>query len=979
MARDSAEGTTRVGEECDGLRWAAAQAAIPEGVDVQAARLDDDALRPALSAERRDELRGHLRGDGFAICPRQRSGGWVVTGLERRSVIYGLLELGRCLRQGDAPATLQNPSFDLRVYKFELGFADVPAGWICAACDVWGRGLWYEHADGFWTGLVREMSKRRLNALVLWTISPFEHWIWNERFPGNRVLPREHVERNHGRLTQLLRTADEYGVDVHFQYYVGHCGHRFADEYGVPAGTDASIARRYTRYAIETLLDEYELLAGIWLNSEKMKNSADFVRECVVEPLNRSPRRRTIVQRLWGIRDPEGMTRMMAEHDGRTILAHKTTWDWEYQPIPDPRFARWRELVPGAEMLAMWGPCHTTGAAGMTGFWADPQFIWQLLRRLEDLGVRHVSFNTVGELLGAGGGDPSFTNDELRFARCNRLHVDAVARYAWRTQEPFDPSAWARHLAERWSLRGAGSPAALLDLYRQTSNIHNLYGRFLGRPHVDSWWDWPWRHPLQAAPVMTMAVHGNETRPGELPLCFPALPSREVAGDDRHLSVFEYVDGRRDGRTPRECVEGMLASAETAERDLARIEQEEGRRFDSGMVRLARSVWGIGRTHARLIEGCLAFYCLYTADRVEQVTGALEQGLAAYRQGLEESRALRKVPPRWFSRTYHNRFLTPGTFATEIREWSRLLRCVRQHPEWGRAFLHFLCSCRHVARARQWVKPRHVLPPSNLITAQAELEAARRELERARSQAPAPSRAARNLDALHARAEMDLDRLSTRSIRCPKVRGGRIEQAMSHRYALRPDDALRAGGPVQWEFLEFFDGPRAADVGIDFAVCRDDDGIIVDIAGRFDDDVDFDTEWHVPPETFMQRWLLLVSFDTAHDHAHSLSLVVQPDGSPPLCVKTTLVPDRGNLHVVDETREGWSIQVQATGPRTWHARAGLPFSASALGRSPAAGEIWGFDLACRPRPSQAVEYHFNATFESWGEGNVARYGHLVFD
>lgn len=54
----------------------------------------------------------------------------------------------------------------------------------------------------------------------------------------------------------------------------------------------------------------------------------------------------------------------------------------------------------------------------------------------------------------------------------------------------------------------------------------------------------------------------------------------------------------------------------------------------------------------------------------------------------------------------------------------------------------------------------------------------------------------------------------------------------------------------------------------------------------------------------MSSWLLQFCFDIEHDHTHSLGLLLQPDGSPPLCVRTTLVPDRGNMHVVDEQRQG---------------------------------------------------------------------------
>ena len=36
-----------------------------------------------------------------------------------------------------------------------------------------------------------------------------------------------------------------------------------------------------------------------------MRNSTSFVRHCIVEPFNRLGRRCTIVQRLWGITDPE--------------------------------------------------------------------------------------------------------------------------------------------------------------------------------------------------------------------------------------------------------------------------------------------------------------------------------------------------------------------------------------------------------------------------------------------------------------------------------------------------------------------------------------------------------------------------------------------------------------------------------------------------------------------------------------------------
>ena len=972
MTQDMADKGVRSLDACEGLRWALEEADIPAGIEVLAGTIDRGEVRSILSPARCDELGPQMGEDGFAIV--SRNGGWVVTGPQRRSVMYGLLELGRCLRAGVSAAGVRKASFDLRFYKFEMGFPNVPAGWVCTACEIWGRGLWFEHSESFWVRLVQEMSRRHLNALVMWTISPFENWIWNERFPENRVLSREEVDRNRGCLSAILRAAREYGIDVHFQYYVGHCGHRFVHEYGAPAGTDSAVVREYTRYVIESLFGTYGDLAGIWLNSEKMKNSADFVRTCVIEPLNELPRRRTIVQRLWGIRDPEGMRRMIDEHRGRTILAHKTTWDWEFQPIPDARFDRWQELVPGAELLAMWGPCHTTGAASMIGFWADPQFIQVLLGRLEAMGVRHISFNTVGELLGAPGPDPSFTADETRFGRCNRLHVDAVARYAWRTEERFDPAEWEAHLTRQWSLRGRESAPALLDLYRQTSNIHNLYGRFLGHPHVESWWDWPWRHPIQAVPVMTLTMHGDLNRPGELPLAFPSLPPVSSWGGDHHLSAYECIEGRRDGHHLQECIDGMIASADAAERDLSRIEEAEGRKFDPHFVRMMRCVCGIGRLNARLIEGCLSIYSLYTADSMEQVTDALERGLASFRDGLVESRTF--VAPRWFPRTYHYRVLTPGVFATEIREWTRLLRRIRQYPQSGESFLHFLRSCRHVVRARQWIKPRHVLPEASFITARAELESAGHALRQARSRAPAGSKVARNLDALRARTETDIDRLGIRSIRCPRTTDETIDRALNHRFELRPDDALRAGGPVQWEFLEFFAGPSAAADRVTFAVCRDDQALIIDVEGHCTTDRDFDTEWQVTPNTFMGTFLLQFSFDIDHDHTHGLGLMLQADGSPPLCVRTTIVPDRGNLHVVDESRQGWETKLQVIGPRDWRARARLPFSA--LGRTPEDGEIWGFNLACRPRPKRAIEYYFNATFESWGEGNVPRFGHLVF-
>jgi len=263
-----------------------------------------------------------------------------------------------------------------------------------------------------------------------------------------------------------------------------------------------------------------------------------------------------------------------------------------------------------------------------------------------------------------------------------------------------------------------------------------------------------------------------------------------------------------------------------------------------------------------------------------------------------------------------------------------------------------------------------------MIVAQAELRQARMLLEEARAGVSAGSGPARHLDALLARTDVDIDRLGIRSICCPKATPETIDQALASRYDLRPDDALGVGAPIQWEFLEFFEGPAEPEDRITFAVCHDDDGLIVDVEGRAAADLDFDAHWAMTPEHFMQLWLVQFSFDTAHDHTHSLGLQLLPDGSQAPCVLTTLAPGRSNAHVVDETRRGWQIHLEVTGSRSWRARAHLPFSA--LGETPRPGRIWGFDLACRPRPKEGIEYHFNATFESWCEGNAPRFGHLVF-
>lgn len=973
-----------------GVHWALEKCGIEESVDLSEATISEpDSLIVATTDHALVEriLKGErLRipkdaPEDTIVLKSLSENRLLVTGRCARALIYGLLELWKHADES-AIELIESPSFDRRLYKHE------PKRTEAKQPHMLKRGGWTETSDAFWVGLFRQMSEMRLNGLWFWGDIEFEtQLIWNKEFPEARLLTKTEWQRRKKRFEFVLSTAAEYGIEVYINLRLGHCPEPFLEHHNIlrrnvtsEGGEDSPIVRKYAASCVGQLLDTYPQLGGFWLYFESLPDAYGFLRDGAVRPMLKRKRPLKLFSRTWFLCHPDRLQEVAKLTRGspvRLYLPHKHHADRYHAPNPHPRIRNWIKEAPDADVLMMTGPCHTTAGHGhiITSLWADKDYVQELLYKAHGMGVRNISFNTIGEQFDKPAADKVFSKTERMLTRFTKTHLAMAARYMWKVEARADAKEWEAYLKQAYDLRNGGEKP-LLQLLTQTSRTPCLCTlQFFGNPPN-------FEHPYLATTASSIG-----DKPDECDQFCAFIPPRLKQVSGEYLRAIDHINGEKNGHAPLQTIDELNRAVAQSRKHLeAFLAKEPGFAKPRELKALVEMNSARAEYHAHSIRAQLALFSLFKCASLDTFQRKIENGLDSLRLAREAGRRYEKAFEMLYGRDQTGRAARYALKAQESgKAWARLQRIAAKQPGRFALFKKYMASLARYMEINNTVRLfNHTYSTDRYYRKAAKLlDAALQPLQGIEfhdGQSEAfigewveyleSERAALELK------EMTVERLAS------------CNQKVKTSETLRPDNVFFAERSLLNAYLQFYGKGRPEpefEDRVAFGLGYDDKRLVLSLAGESEMGDALTERWEFNRGVRNATFFIVANFNSKADCKGVIQVRATPFGEARRYRFT--VQKRGAL-LKEPLFDSHGIKSKVThlGGGKWKAEVSVPFSD--LGATPEPGDVWTLNLYSRPtltdRPPWIYDgvpegLAWNTSYGSVTLGDPYRMGRIRFE
>lgn len=930
--------STSFGEAEHGIRWAVSQ--LPAGRTVDG-RHDVGGetliLAPFPRARGEDDYAIQFGSSGIRIRANSAVG-----------AISGILKLGEQLAAGKRRNVTVPLRLRTRNYKIEAHLTPRENYGVV------------QYTEPMWEALCQQLVRHQFNGVVLYSgYHPFEAILDYQERPDAASLPEADRTRVRAGIRRGLAMMHKYGLKTFIQHYVGHFTRELAAAHNIPINKRCSntvhpAVEAYCRYCYREIFRQVPELDGLYFNFESFANAHEHVLATAIPECNAMARKPIFVFRLWGYTDYDGMSRMLQAYQGRVILGHKIidTMDAYYLPCADSRVMEWKKrLGPQIEWMFLVGPCHNTGTNLCEQLWADYGFVQALLADARAKGADSISFHSTYELFSADLPDAgnAFSRLALELSRFNRLHLLAASDYVNGVKR--SAAAQGRAMARLCQVPEAAGRPLREAIHRSSQLVLLAYQQFAIRACLDGW-----LRPPRYANIQEPFFYFPATalsHQSEQPLLFPEgwggawvkkTIDTIVAPDGEYQYIIDYVaPGTPKARLNPQVMADLLdANVRQSRRALAAYGRAAGAEAAATLAPYIERNALLGAYVRHEILAGIELYRLYfTASQPEME--------AALRGGLRELQAAAALIADRGSPGYKNlrRALTTSPnpdieikLATELLE---LVGAAGTVPM--RGFAAYVESHRQFNEVRRRTFPMR--PHSEAIRACARtcITAAIAAADVALAELAAPG-----LQAYRQRAQAWRDYLVQRhadtfppAVACHPVTGTPV-------LPMRHEDAFRFGEDFLEDFISFF---RPVDFAKTARLSAQVSRTATELVVRLHED-------GVDVETRRKVWEDCHRRDEGSD-SFVMRLDIDVDGKGLASAPITVWPAGGGITYGRQVQAPGRVELRASGDG-WDLIAHLPFSL--LGRTPATGETWGFNIHSNPYAAANREYVWAAQFES---------------
>lgn len=320
---------------------------------------------------------------------------------------------------------------------------------------------WWWYDKDWWEERFKRLRAEGFNGISFWNVHPFPLLIRFRKFPEAAFFSEKETARNIVHFQWLIEKAGEYGLDIVLMEYIIHCAPGFGRRHRLPfikgrgwGKIDTPLLRAYNRYCHEELFRTYPRLGGLMTCWEAAKDNASFLAECVVDVMNKLPRKPALFIRLWGAHFPEDISRLIKRYRGKTVLCEKMSQENIFKPLADTRFVRWKQET-GAPMMALFGPGNATGKNVKGLLWTEPEYTAKLFADARRKGIEGIGYfagfdNWIGR--GMKLPDEPLPKEQTIYAKVMRLEEEAVGHYACQPFEKYSARLWVKKLGAYYRL-----------------------------------------------------------------------------------------------------------------------------------------------------------------------------------------------------------------------------------------------------------------------------------------------------------------------------------------------------------------------------------------------------------------------------------------------------------------------------------------------------------------------------------------------
>jgi len=253
---------------------------------------------------------GRLSKEAYKILPEGNE--IIITGGDRRGIIYGTLELADELRNGirlkNIKAKSESTNLHFRAIKFDLPWDTYRHS---IALDLHQKTC----SDlKFWRAFLDKMAENRFNVLTLWNLHPYTYMIKPKDFPEASPWNDEQMQKWKRLFKGIFRMAKERGIDTYLVPFNIFVSPQFAKAHNVEMfnlqhdyfvkGDTSEIIKKYTRECVTQVLNEYPNLTGMGLTlGEGMggmtpQQREDWIQQTIIKGMSLANRKSKLIHRI---------------------------------------------------------------------------------------------------------------------------------------------------------------------------------------------------------------------------------------------------------------------------------------------------------------------------------------------------------------------------------------------------------------------------------------------------------------------------------------------------------------------------------------------------------------------------------------------------------------------------------------------------------------------------------------------------------
>lgn len=541
---------------------------------VYALRLDDPFLKSLVLKSKLKLNKPEWYGEeGFEIkrllsCEGISHSSTLIVGATDKALMYGLLELeeGR-----DKPDFSYVPPFKIRAFMRWLPFR-LGQHYMQESYEVGEHRFdWWWYDETWWTEMFQRLAYLRYNTFTLWNIHPFPALIKYNKYPEAALFSEEETEKNIVNFRKVVSKGKAYGIRVVVKQYNSYYSPGLAKKHSLRelrqdgwTGSLNELTRDYARYCLSELFRTYPEMEGfMFCMGEVNVDNYAYVKETIIDELNKLNTKPFLIARLWGVSFPARMRELIQSYKGEMFLAQKTSEERIIKPVVDSRFAQWKRDVPEAKMIAQFGPGYAPGVNMVGQLFADPSFIRGTMNDLLQKDGSGVEYFTGFDNWSAKKRvSPDFTEAEKDWLEVNWLGIEAAGKYSWNPAEEYEQEYWIERVQSHYGMHENGD-VLLRAMRSATGIVPRVYCLF--SPPYDGT---PYGVARTIGPFTCSSCADPD---GDFMLGNPYAYPFHVWGEDV-LSIPEYVKNvDAQATTPLQIADEIEAYARTSVADLVKV------------------------------------------------------------------------------------------------------------------------------------------------------------------------------------------------------------------------------------------------------------------------------------------------------------------------------------------------------------------------------------------------------------------------